>query len=236
MTYDKAALVFVPIPTNKTFKNLTGRKFTRHTILGFAGIKNSMSYWFCECICGRIKKVQAAALQNGMSQSCGCMSREQLIQRLTTHGLTHHPLRKTWTNIKSRCYNRKNTAYPNYGGRGIKVCDRWRESFKNFLDDMGESPFIGATVERVDNNKGYSPDNCEWANHIKQANNKRNNRNFTFRGKTQSLSVWARELRVSRSGLRYRLENNWNIEKAFTTPMSTKYLPKTSSPNNFQHV
>lgn len=115
--------------------------------------------------------------------------------------------------MKQRCLNVKHKSYAIYGGRGIKICDRWLESFEDFLADMGERP-EGMTLDRIDVDGDYTPGNCRWATSETQSNNRTNNRLVEYRGVTQTLAKWARELGISRQALRYRLEAGWSVEEA----------------------
>lgn len=128
-------------------------------------------------------------------------------------------LSTVWTNMKSRCNNPQNLHYGDYGGRGIKVCKRWDKRL-NFIKDMGPSYKKRLQIERIDNNKGYSPRNCRWATTVEQARNKRNNHNITFNGETKSMAEWADALNMSYSALICRINKyNWDIKKAFTIPV-----------------
>lgn len=131
------------------------------------------------------------------------------------------PTYNTWTNMKSRCYNPRHPAYGNYGGRGITVCERWRHSFENFLEDMGVRP-DELTIERTDNDKGYCKENCCWANRTHQARNTRQVRLITFDGETHCLSEWAEIVGVCTGTLRYRLKT-WTLKEALTTPPLPQY-------------
>lgn len=129
-----------------------------------------------------------------------------------------------WRNMKARCSNPNNTHWDYYGGKGIKVCDRW-QSFNNFFEDMGESP-DETTIERIDGNRDYEPSNCKWATHTEQMRNVSRNVNLTHNGVTQCLAEWARHINVSFTTLRNRIQRGWSVEKAVTTPADKRFLHK----------
>lgn len=128
---------------------------------------------------------------------------------------------RAWCKMKERCYNQRNNQYPNYGGRGIRVCDRWRDSFAAFLEDMGRKPSKSHSMDRIDSDGDYGPDNCRWADHITQQNNRRNNRLFEIDGRTQSLTVWCREYGVPFGRVRSRLTYGWSIKPALVAPLGS---------------
>ncbi len=127
----------------------------------------------CLCECGNETNVLLDNLRNNNTRSCGCYNKEKSKKQLTTHGLRYHPLYKTWDNMKTRCYNSNYIRYKDWGGRGIKVCDRWLNSFENFLSDMGERPTLKHSIDRIDNNRNYEPSNCRWATPHQQSQNRR---------------------------------------------------------------
>jgi hypothetical protein len=127
-----------------------------------------------------------------------------------------------WDHMKQRCINPKDRQFPNYGGRGITVCERWSNSFSDFLEDMGPAPGSEYSIERIDNNKGYSPENCKWALKKEQCNNTRKNVKLTFGGKTLTVAQWADTLLIPRSSLYGRLERGWSPEKALTEKFKTR--------------
>lgn len=177
-------------------------------------------YALAKCKCGTIKPVLSEKIFTGASKSCGCARNEAL----TTHGFTSSAKGgnsreySIWNSMKQRCLNKKNKQYPEYGGRGVSVCERWKNSFENFYSDMGERPFKGASLERINNNKGYSPDNCKWADRNTQNNNKRNNRPITINGTTKNLGQWASEFGVSHSTIIQRIKAGWDVERAIKQP------------------
>lgn len=128
------------------------------------------------------------------------------------------PTYNVWVGMKARCYNKNSEKYPSYGARGIKVCDRWVDSFNNFYDDMFSGYKKGLTLDRIDNNGNYCKENCRWATHKEQANNTRRNRLIYFNGKNQTITDWAREMKVSHSFLQKRLKLGWKIRDIFTKP------------------
>lgn len=178
--------------------------------------------WF-RCTCGAEFEAILSNVKRGTTKSCGCYNSKLSKERITTHGLTgKHPLHRTWMKMLSRCNSPINRDYPSYGGRGIKVCDRWqgRDGFPNFLEDMGDKPSTLHSIDRIDNNKGYSKDNCRWATPTQQNRNTRRNLMIEYRGEIKTLAEWSESIGVSYKILRQRLaRDKWSVEKAFTTPV-----------------
>jgi hypothetical protein len=194
---------------------LEGLTFGRWTVL--SPVPNRRRYWLCRCRCGKEKEVFGASMTNGSSTSCGCYHNELTAARNHKHGLSGTKTHRIWGGMNRRCYDPGCKPYRYYGGRGITVCERWRESFAAFLEDMGECP-PGLTLERIDNDGNYQPGNCRWATMLEQANNKRNIHWLTHNGITRSVSAWAKATGLRRQAIEKRLLRGWSVERALTTP------------------
>lgn len=194
--------------------DLTGRSFGRWTVIGF-GYKSRFGelLWNCKCECGREKAVKAAILRKGESTSCGCLHREAV----TTHGMSNTRTFKSWDTMKQRCFNSNAPDFDRYGGRGIKVCERWRTSFSAFLEDMGERP-EGYTLDRIDNEGDYELDNCKWSTGSEQQQNTRVSIWLTIGGETRPLKEWAKVACVGISSLRRRYHAGWKHEDIVYQP------------------
>lgn len=180
--------------------------------------KNKNIVWECICRCGNKTNVVATLLSQGHSKSCGCLVRENLSHLAYKHGMSKTKIYRVWAGIISRTSYKGDTNYQRYGGRGIKVCDRWRK-YLNFFEDMGREYREGLQIERVNNDGNYEPSNCKWATRHDQSRNKRVTHFITFNKKTQSMRDWSEELKINYDTLRCRINDyGWAIEKAFTTP------------------
>jgi hypothetical protein len=201
-------------------KDLTGLTFGRLTVVWFAGIDQAgKATWNCLCECGSTVVARSNNLTTGNTNSCGCVHREELTRRNTTHGRNRSPEHTAWLRLLGRCFNPNNKCYNRYGGRGITVCDRWRSSFANFLSDMGPKPAgHRISVERLNNDGNYEPGNCVWATQAQQTRNTCRTHNITFGDRTMCLTDWATERGLSEHTIRWRLKRGWSIELALMTP------------------
>lgn len=186
--------------------DMIGKKFYRWTVIDKGDVHNGKHYWNCLCECGIKREVAGSHLRSGKTKSCGCLQKEINILRITKHGQSKTSIGAAWRNMKLRCCDNTNKHYKNYGGRGIKICDRWINSLENFYSDMGEKPTPKHTLERINNDGNYEPSNCKWATRNEQLKNKRVRKDAVmFDGKT--TSEWAKELGITRSAAQHRIKS-----------------------------
>lgn len=184
----------------------------------------------CRCDCGALRSVQPQKLVSGQTFSCGCMAAEKASKRLKTHGMTGTPEYVSWQSMKNRCYREEDISYPNYGGRGITVCDRWRESFKAFYADMGPRP-DGMTLDRIEVNRNYEPANCRWATPLEQADNTRVARKLLVGRERINLSEAARRSGLSRSAINGRMARGMQADAAMQLPRDRTQGSRSKSNN-----
>lgn len=211
------------------FRDITGQKFNRLTAVSFIERRNRHSYWLFKCDCGKdhITSMNSVTMNN--SKSCGCLKIEKDKVNHKKHGMTNTKEFRTWSGMKSRCYNPKlsNSNKKNYYDKGIKVCDRWIDSFENFYSDMGKAPTPNHSIDRIDVNGDYTPDNCRWATQKEQCRNKGNNVLYTINGVKKTLIEWCEDLGVSYENASQRiLRLKWPIERALEIESDYKYQRK----------
>lgn len=203
-----------------SFIDLTNQKFGRLVVLKRANnSSDNRVMWECKCDCGNGCYVRAKDLINGKTQSCRCLHKEWLSNRFKKHGMSKLPLYNIWSSTKNRCYNKKCQDYKDYGARGIIICDEWLNNFQSFYDwAIANGYKEGLTIERINTNGNYNPNNCRWATNKEQQNNKRSNRLIEYKDKKQTISQWAEKLGIKYTTLYSRLNKlNWDIERALTT-------------------
>lgn len=207
-------IVFAPKPQTTRFKDIDGDRFGRLAVIGYKGPRGNHREWYCKCDCGEVCIVLSNCLLRGETKSCGCLNSEYSRRRKTTHGKTGTRVYGIWKHIITRCTNRRAKAFPRYGGKGVKVCSRWR-SFQNFYADMGDPPSRIHSIDRRDNDGDYTPENCRWATPVQQQNNTSRNVKISINGRTQTLAEWCRELRLNYSTVHARLRKRWPVCRAF---------------------
>lgn len=207
------------------FRDLTGQRFGRLLVKHFANFDTHHStMWVCLCDCGKTHIASRNNLTSGHTKSCGCLAREIESAQMTKHGGKKTRLYNIWCSIKTRCYNKNCEAYINYGGRGISVCKEWKNDFNMFREwAMCNGYSSKLSIDRINNNKGYCPNNCRWVTRKEQNNNKRDNRIVEFNGQKHTLAQWCKEL-----GLKYHVvylriyRHKWDIARALTTPTGSR--------------
>lgn len=207
-------------------KSLIGRKFGRLTILDIWK-STSKGYYMCRCRCdcGNVRENRLTYVKNGVIKSCGCIKYKYRALPQETQsvfdGRSRHPLHKVWNSMLDRCENPNCAMFPIYGGRGITVCDEWHSfwAFVEWSDSVGGRP-AGFSLDRIDPNDGYCPENCRWADDETQQNNKRTNQTLTYKGETLTLSQWSRKLGMSRYAIQYRFMCGWSAEDVLEIPIN----------------
>jgi hypothetical protein len=200
--------------------DLTGRRFGRLVAIKQVG-KNKSGYqmWLCMCDCGGVSVVNYHNLKNNHTQSCGCLRRERTVETNTTHGLRKTRLYRIWCHMRERCYYPKENRYAQYGGRGITVCDEWKNDFQAFYDwAMANGYNDDLSIDRIDVNGNYEPSNCRWATLEEQANNKRTSHLITIGGETFTLSEWLAKVNLTRRAFYDRVKKGMSEEQAILTP------------------
>lgn len=204
--------------------DMTGKVFGLLTVVRPVEADKRGVLWLCRCECGTEKVLPARQLNRGAVNSCGCLRRALSIQRSTRHGGSRTSEYQIWRGMVDRCENPGSAVYDRYGGRGIRVCDRWKSSFEAFRADMGSRPSNKHTLDRVNNDEGYGPDNCRWASYLVQANNTRQNVWVEYMGESKTVAQWIRHLCLPLSHSTYlsRIKNGWSARDAFTQPSRKK--------------
>ena len=213
-------------PTRRDFIDMEGFVVGQLTVKSYFGKVGRNSIWICECSCGAITKVMGHHLRSKKTKSCGCFRIKRARALTYKHGQSKTPEYITFHAMIRRCNATSGRDWNAY--KDISICERWKD-FDKFMEDMRKRPSQKHTIERIDNSKGYSPENCRWATRTEQNRNKRCNRVITFQGRSQCLSAWAEEYKLNYKLLWSRLKYGWSFEKAITTPIPSSSQKKQLS-------
>lgn len=222
--------------------DLTGQRFGRLLIIERNGSnKNGRAMWRCRCDCGEEVTILGSMLINGKAMSCGCLrrerSREALTKIATKHGGKYDRLYNVWVGMKKRCYLPSNSSYYNYGARGITVCDEWLNdyqafkewAYKNGYEDDAEK--YKCTLDRIDSNGIYCPDNCRWVDALQQANNRRDNVKIRLGNEIHTVPEWSRITGISTSAIRWRIDSGWSADRILSEPVRKNMVAVYDNPN-----
>lgn len=214
------------IVKKRCFKDLTGQVFGRLTAISPHHTTRLGTYWNCKCVCGNECIVLTTKLSNGHTTSCGCR-KEETKQKLSnlnkTHELSNSRLYKIYRGMISRCYKDYSSNYDRYGGRGITICQEWLDDFMNFYNWAMENGYSDdLSIDRIDSNGNYEPNNCRWVNAKKQANNTRSTIFLTYKGETKSASEWSEITGINRNAITRRKRNGWTDEECLTIKIGEK--------------
>lgn len=200
--------------------NIIGKKFGRLTVLKEVKTKYKDRYFLCKCECGNEKIIRGSHLTTNATISCGCYRDEKITKLNTTHHLSKSRIYSIYKDIIKRCTNQSHSTYKNYGGRGIIICEEWKNDFLCFYNWAINNGYKeDLTIDRINVNGNYEPDNCRWITKKQQSNNKRNSHYLTFKGQTSTIAEWGEKLNIRASKIRKRINQyHWTVERALTTP------------------
>lgn len=202
------------------FKDMTNYKFNGCTVLKRAKNKGKNVCWLCVCKCGNEFIVRATDIRTGNTKSCGCLNKKLAGDRARKHGNRDSRLYTIWNNMKARCLNPNSTSFKNYGDKGINICDEWVDSFESFYNWAIQNNYTDElTLDRIDSNGNYNPDNCRWSTMKKQQNNRGNNNILVYEGIEHTVAEWSKITGIPYDTLWKRIKEGWSIEKALTQPL-----------------
>lgn len=215
----------------KRIVDITGKRFGKLVVVAFDHMLRTRSYWKCKCDCGNCRIVSVDHLSRGEVTDCGCERKHTAHWK--KHGMCNSRLYTIWSLMKARCFNPNRREYPAYGGRNITVCKEWLD-FENFMKwsmSNGYSELL--TLDRIDNNGNYCPENCRWVSRKDQSNNTRKNRMITHNGQTKPITQWANDNGLPYYILKNRIDRNgWSFERAITEPVDTRFSNKKKKETN----
>lgn len=203
---------------NKNFKDLTGKIYGHLIVINLHHIKRR-AYWLCRCNCGNITICISSILNSGNTKSCGCQKLSGIERNRFKHGMVGTRVYHAWSSMIQRCANPNNISYKNYGARGITVIQPWLDSFMNFFNDMGYPPTTKHEIERINNDLGYSSDNCKWATRQEQSLNRRTNKFINYQGDRIVYSEWAKRMNMNIHTLYGRLRAGWSYDRIISEPV-----------------
>lgn len=209
----------------KNPKEIVGLRFGKLTVTRFTGKRQgTQSIFECQCDCGNTTNVRRQHLLSGHTKSCGCLQSESAKERNTKHGKSSDRIAAIWYGMRKRCFCKTASTFKNYGGRGITMCDDWKNDFSAFYSWAMKNGYAeNLTIDRIDVNGDYCPENCRWITNEEQQNNRRTSRYVTFGGETRTVKDWAEITGIKYKTLIGRLNNGkWNVEQALTTTVKEK--------------
>jgi len=208
------------MPVAINWSEYIGKRFGSLIITQDAGIVEGIRRISAICDCGNVRNFRFQDIKCKKTTSCGCVRRKMVAEKNMTHGLSNTDIYKVWMGMVDRCYNENHIGYKNYGGRGIVICTEWRNDFNAFNDwSIANGYKRGLHIDRIDNSKGYSPDNCRFCTPLENARNKRINKMITFNSRTHCISEWAEITGLSRHKISTRIGRlKWSAERTLTTP------------------
>jgi len=215
-----------------TVKDLTGQRYGKLVVIG-KDTTTPKNYWIVKCDCGNTKSIFRGHLTANRIDNCGCITLEKRSKKNKTHGETNTRLFKIWNGMINRCSNKNNNSYQKYGGRGIIVCEEWHKyiKFRDWALSHGYNDTL--TIDRIDVNGNYCPENCRWATNKQQANNRRNTRYFTYKNETHTISEWAEILNINIETLQTRINYKWSMNKIKNTPVK-KYRARNKTATGYK--
>lgn len=204
--------------------NLTGKRFGRLLVIKrVENSKHNETQWLCKCNCGNETIVNYGKLAYKRTTSCGCYAKELFVNNVSKHNLRKTRLYNIWAGMKQRCFNKNSKAYNRYGERGITICNEWKNDFKKFYDwSMKNGYKDNLTIDRINNNGNYEPENCRWTDNKTQSNNRNNNVILEYNNEKHNLKQWCEIMNITENALKHRLERGWDVQKALTTPQRNK--------------
>lgn len=200
-------------------QDISGQTYGPIKVIKFDKLINNRSYWVCQCKCGNVRSIDKGNIKRFKRiQQNGCYCHRK--DTKCSHAAAKTKEYYAWLHMRSRCYNENDKRFQNYGKRGIKVCDSWLKSFRNFLKDVGFAPTKKHSIDRINNDGDYEPSNCRWATKAEQMNNTSRSSYYTYLGKTQTLADWSREIGLHHSTILLRLKKGLTVEQAFSFPLN----------------